>query len=176
MFDEKLFYPLFGQFEKKFFPKLKHAVAKGYHFEGSKKEKIFFFKTLLSLQMLKDYRAPLVAIDNNLDSVTQLKSINDEIKRRNFQLDFSWVIWRHERMMARLARELLNREINLVGSSVDYNEFVLRYLVSIWLVDWEGPLYVLLQLTRFDNVNLRMLNKALALWDFTGIFTQKFYI
>ena len=58
----------------------------------------------------------------------------------------------------------------MIGTDEEFNEFALRYLISIWLIDWEGPLYVLLQLTKKGIVNLHELNDVLSMWDFTKIF------
>lgn len=67
-----LFYPLYDEFDRKFFAKLKIGVQNGFRFIGDKEEKVFFLKSLLVLQMLKDYRAPLVAIKDKLSQQTDL--------------------------------------------------------------------------------------------------------
>jgi hypothetical protein len=122
--------------------------------------------------MLKDYRAPLYAINDNLSKKTNLKTINDAIRSKDFVIDFSWAVWKRDKDMGRLAQKIYDSPLELIGTNDEFNEFVLRYLVSIWLVDWEGPLYALLQSVENGKANLSDLNQTLALWDFTKIFAN----
>ncbi len=170
MLDQKLFYPLYKDFEQKFFKQLQNAIDKKYSFLGNDKEKEFFVKCLLCLQMIKNYRAPLVAIKDNLKKKTDLKKINDTIRSKKFKIDYSWATWTHEKEMGKLAEKLIDSPLQMIGNQEEFDEFVLRYLLSIWLADWAGPLYALLKETENGKADLKKLNKILALWDFTGEF------
>ena len=161
---------MIDEFDRIFFASLKKAVKNHYNFIGTNDEKVFFVKSLLCFQMLKDYRAPLHAINDNLTKKTILKVINDAIKSNKFVIDYSWAVWTRDKEMGRLAKKLFSSPLKIVGTDEKFNEFVLRYLISIWLVDWEGPLYALLQSTKDGKANLDELNKILSLWDFTKIF------
>jgi len=161
---------LIDDFDRIFFASLKKAVKGHYSFVGTDAEKVFFVKSLLCFQMLKDYRAPLHAINDNLTKKTSLKVINDAIKSNKFVIDYSWAVWTRDKEMGRLAKKLFSSPLEIVSTDKEFNEFVLRYLISIWLIDWEGPLYALLQSTKDGKANLDELNKILSLWDFTKIF------
>lgn len=170
--NESIFYPLYDDFDKDFFEKLKIAIKNKYSFKGDSEEKEYFIKTLLCLQMLKDYRAPLEAIAQNIQEEIDLKTINDQIRSKDYAIDSSWAVWKRDKIMGELAKKLYDSEIKIVGTDEGFDEFVLRYLVSIWLVDWEGPLYAILQLTKSGKINLRELNGLLKLWDFTRLFDE----
>ena len=172
MLTQNFFYPLIDEFDRSFFANLQKAVKERYTFVGDDKEKVFFVKSLLCFQMLKNYRAPLYAINDNLTKKTSLKSINDIIRSKEFVIDYSWAVWTRDKDMGRLAKKLFSSPFKIVGTDEEFNEFVLRYLISIWLVDWEGPLYALLQSTKDGKANLSELNKILSLWDFTKIFAS----
>ena len=172
MLTQKFFYPLYKQFEKDFFASLLNAINENYSFIGNEEDKVFFVKCLLCLQMIKDYRAPLESIKENLSKKTDLKIINDAIKSKEFIIDYSWAVWTHEKEMGRLAKNLFSSPLEIIGTNEEFNEFVLRYLISIWLVDWEGPLYALLQSTKDGKVNLDELNTIISLWDFIKIFAS----
>jgi hypothetical protein len=172
MITQNFFYPLIDEFDRDFFTSLQKAVKGKYTFVGDDNEKVFFVKSLLCFQMLKDYRTPLRAINENLTKKTDLKTINDAIKSKGFVIDYSWAVWTRDKEMGRLAKKLFSSPFKIIGSTQQFDEFVLRYLISIWLVDWEGPLYALLQSTKNGKANLNELNKILGLWDFTKIFTS----
>lgn len=172
MITQKFFYPLIDEFDRIFFASLQKAVKEQYTFVGDDDEKVFFVKSLLCFQMLKDYRTPLYAINDNLTKKTSLKTINDAIRSKEFIIDYSWAVWTRDKDMGRLAKKLFSSPLEIVGTNEEFNEFVLRYLISIWLVDWEGPLYALLQSTKDGKANLDELNKILSLWDFTKIFAS----
>lgn len=159
-------------FDRIFFVSLKKAIKDKYSFVGSNAEKVFFVKSLLCFQMIKDYRAPLRAINDNLTKKTDLKVINDTISSNGFVIDYSWAVWTRDKEMGRLAKKLFSSPLKIVSTDKEFDEFVLRYLISIWLVDWEGPLYALLQSTKSGKANLSELNKILDLWDFTKIFAS----
>ena len=172
MITQKFFYPLIDKFDRGFFASLQKAVKGKYAFIGDDNEKSFFVKSLLCLQMLKDYRTPLHIINENLTKKTDLKTINDAIKLRGFVIYYSWAIWARDKKMGQLAKKLFSSPFKIIGSTQQFDVFVLRYLISIWLVDWEGPLYALLQSTKNGKENLNELNKILGLWDFTKIFAS----
>jgi len=172
MITQKLFYPLIDAFDRNFFANLKKAVKGKYTFVGDDNERVVFVKSILCFQILKDYRAPYRAINDNLMKKTNLKIINDAIKQKEFVIDYSWAVWRRDKKMGQLAKKLFNSPLKIIGSAQEFDEFVLRYLISIWLVDWEGPLYALLKSTQDGKANLGELNKILALWDFTKIFAS----
>lgn len=172
MITQKFFYPLIDAFDRDFFASLRKAVKDRYTFVGDNTEKVFFVKSLLCFQMLKDYRTPLRTINDNLTKKADLKAINDAIRAKEFIIDYSWAIWARDKEMGRLAKKLSNSPLKIIGSDRQFDEFVSRYLISIWLVDWEGPLYALLQSTENGKANLNELNKILALWDFTKIFAS----
>lgn len=172
MITQKFFYPLVDAFNRNFFASLQKAVKGKYTFVGDDNEKVFFVKSLLCFQMLRDYKAPLQAIYDNFTKKTDLKTINNAIKSKKFVIDYSWAVWTHEKEMGRLAKKLFSSPLKIMGSDQKFDEFVLRYLISIWLVDWEGPLYALLQSTKNGKANLNELNKILSLWDFTKIFAS----
>jgi hypothetical protein len=169
--DKNLFYPLYKEFDKEFFKSLLVGIEKKYSFIGSAEEKSIFFKNLLILQMLKDYRSPILAIKEGLKQETEIKSLNQIIESQNYRLDYSWANWGHEKEMGRFAEDLISNTLTLKGNQEQYDELVLRYLLSIWLVDWEGPLYALLKIThRGGEHTIEDLIRILELWDFTGIF------
>jgi len=170
MITQKFFYPLIDEFDRIFFASLKKAVKERYSFVGDDDEKVFFVKSILCFQMFKDYRVPLYTINDNLSKKTNLKAINNIIKSKEFVIDYSWAVWARDKDMGRLAKKLFSSPLEIIGTDEKFNEFVLRYLISIWLVDWEGPLYALLQSTKDGKANLVELNKILSLWDFTKIF------
>ena len=172
MLTQKFFYPLIDEFDRIFFANLQKAVKERYTFVGDDEEKVFFVKSLLCFQILEDYRLPLYAINDNLAKKTSLKFINDVIRSKEFIIDYSWAVWTRDKDMGRLAKKLFNSPLDIVGTDEEFNEFVLRYLISIWLVDWEGPLYALLQSTKDGKANLSELNQILSLWDFTKIFVS----
>ena len=172
MITQKFFYPLIDKFDRNFFASLKKAIKGHYNFVGTDAEKVFFVKSLLCFQMLKDYRAPLRAINDNLTKKTDLKVINDAIKSNKFVIDYSWAVWTRDKEMGRLAKKLFSSPLKLIGTDKEFDEFVSRYLISIWLIDWEGPLYALLQSTKSGKANLDELNKILSLWDFTKNFSS----
>lgn len=167
---QSLFYPLVDEFDRKFFQKLQVAVRDKYGFVGSAEDKTYFFKSLLCFQLNKDYRSPILSVDKHLSMETDLASINRELKELKLEFDVSWMVWKRDKIMAELAQKLNARGVRPIGSNDDFNEFVLRYLVSIWLVDWEGPLYVILNAIGDNEPDLEELNKLLHFWDFTSIF------
>lgn len=172
MISQKFFYPLYKDFEKKHFARLLDAVKKKYEFIGRKDDKIFFIKSLLYYQLItKDYRKILVILDRHLLPRTDIAKINDLIKQTKFETDLSWVIWRYEKEMIKLVKKLWQRKnMEIVGNDSQFNEFILRYLVSIWLVDWAGPCFAILKITEGGVLDLEKANKVLSLWDFTKIF------
>ncbi len=172
MLSQKFFYPLYYDFDKRLFLKLKKGVKNKYQFIGTKKDKIFFIQCIFYYQLLnKDYRQQLKIISKNLKLKTDISNINKSIKNINFKKDFSWVVWKYEKEMAELASKFWkNRKIKLIGTDKQFNEFILRYLISIWLIDWSAPLYALLIETKSGTINLKNCNKILSYWDFTNIF------
>ena len=179
MLTQKFFYPLYDKFDQNFFASLEKAVKLRYEFVGDNDEKVFFVKSLLCFQMLKDYRAPLYPIHDNLTKKTDLKAINDALKSQGFSAGgsladklLSVFQWKRDKEMGRLAKKFFKTNVKIIGTDNAFDEFVLRYLVSIWLVDWEGPLYAVLQSTKDGTVRLKELNEILALWDFTKIFAS----
>lgn len=172
MITRKFFYPLIDTFDRDFFASIKKAAKGQYTFIGDNAEKVFFLKSFLCFQMLKDYRAPLRAVNDNLTKKASLKTINDAIRSKEFIIDYSWAVWARDKEMGRLAKKLFSSPLKIIGSDRQFDEFVLRYLISIWLADWEGSLYALLQSTKNGKANLHELNKILALWDFTKIFVS----
>ncbi len=171
--DEKLFYPLYKDFDKKFFRRLKFAVKNKYEFLGNDDEKSQFFTDLVVLQLIKDYRKHLEIVDKNLSINTSIERINEETKHINFDFDTSWVSFKHEQEIINLAKKMPVKKFVLDGTVQGFNEFVLRYLFSIWLVDWQGPLYAILKyIENKKTIELKELNKILKLWDFTKIFKE----
>ena len=122
--------------------------------------------------MLQDYRRPLQTVKKHLAKKTDLKTINKEIKSMDFKIDYSWAIRGRDKDMGQLAKKFFKSNPKIIGTDKEFNEFILRYLLSIWLIDWEGPLYALLLSTKNNIINLKELNDILALWDFTEIFTS----
>ena len=168
---QELFYPLYEDFDKKFFEKLKIAVDEKYEFVGSDNDKIFFTKCLFYYQLLvKDYRKLLEILYENLSEKTNIRHINEIVKTTAFDSDSSWLTWKSEREMVDLVEVFYESDVKIVGTDKQFDEFVLRYLVSVWLVDWQGPLYASLILTKDKVINLSEINKVLSLWDFTRIF------
>lgn len=171
---DEYFYPLYEQLDKDFFNKLKFAVKEGFAFRGSDEDKQKFVKDLLVLQLIKDYRKHLRIIWKYFDRDVDVAAINREASAINFGFDASWVFFKAEKELILLGKKLTKMDLKFEGSDKKFNEFVLRYLISIWLVDWSGPLYVILKKIEEDEgiVDLRELNKILSLWDFTGIFNN----
>jgi len=172
MITQKIFYPLTSQLGRNFFANLKKAVKNHYTFIGNNTEKVFFVKSLLCFQMLKDYKTPIRPIYDNLTKKTDLKIINNAVKTNKFIFDYSWAVWVYEKEMGQLAKKLLNSPLKIISTNKQFDEFVLRYLITVWLADWEGPLYALLQSTKNGRANLKELNKVLSLYDFTKIFAH----
>ena len=174
MISQKFFYPLYKDFEKKHFAKLLDAVKKKYEFVGGKDDKIFFIKSLLYYQLItKDYRKILVILDKHLSPRTDIAKINSLIKQTRFETDLSWVKWLYEKEMIKLVNKLWrSKDMKIIGSSSQFNEFILRYLISIWLVDWAGPCFAVLKLNEKRILDLKKANKILSLWDFTKIFAS----
>ncbi len=172
MLSQKFFYPLYHTFEQKLFVKLLGAVKKNYKFIGSDEEKIFFVKTLFYYQLInKDYRKHLHIIYRNLSPKTNIGKINELTRKIEFEKDLSWITWLFEKDMVKLVNKFwCRKKIKFVGNDAQFNEFILRYLVSIWLVGWAGPLYALLIATRDEEMDFKECNKILSLWDFTGVF------
>jgi hypothetical protein len=169
------FYPLYEQFDKDFFNKLKLAAAGNFVFSGTQEDKQNFLKDLLILQLIKDYRKHLKIVFKYLDIKTDIEKINHDASKINFGFNTSWAKSKVEKELVAMGKKLIKAEIRLEGSDKKFNEFILRYLVSIWLVDWTGPLYAILKKLENDQyiLDLREMNKILALWDFTGIFNKK---
>ena len=88
MLNQEFFYPLFGWFDKDFFRNLQKAVKEKYRFIGDNDDKIFFLKSLLCFQMIKNYRIPLYAVRKYLKSETDLEKLNKEIKSMDFKIDY----------------------------------------------------------------------------------------
>lgn len=169
--NENLFYPLYKDFDKKFFRKLKEATKNKYEFIGDDREKEKFLKDLIVLQLIKNYRKHLQVIDEYLLRQTDLLEINKQTRNLDFEFDTTWVTFKVEQELVDLARGLKTTELTLIGNDENYDEFVLRYLLSIWLVDWQGPLYAILKyIENKKTIEIKELNKILKLWDFTEIF------
>jgi len=60
----------------------------------------------------------------------------------------------------------------LIGSDNDLKEFILRFLFSQLLQDWRGPLMAVLVESKEGKLPLKKINRILANWDFTGIFSR----
>jgi len=142
---EFYFYPLYKTKDRKYFKLLKLAVKERYHFIGNINEKIRFIKDILFLQLIKDYHSPLDIVFQNFIKETNLSSINQLIQETEFALDFSWVSFKHEREILERAQAFDKAEIMLIEKDGSFDEFVLRYLISIWLADWQGPLFAILR-------------------------------
>lgn len=172
MLSQKFFYPLYHDFDKRLFLKLKKAIKNKHQFIGTKKDKIFFIQCLFYYQLLnKDYRQQLKIIYKNLKPKTDILKINKLIKNIDFKKNLSWVIWKNEKEMVELTNKFWkNKKIKLIGTDKQFNEFILRYLISVWLIDWSAPLYALLIETKKSIINLKNCNKILSYWDFTNIF------
>ncbi len=172
MLTQEFFYPLYKDFDQKYFAKLVDAVKNEYEFTGSKGEKIFFLKSLFYYQLItKDYRKLLIILDENLSSKTDIAKINNLIRESKFETDLSWIKWLYEKEMIKLVNKLWrSKNLKFVGDDLQFNEFILRYLVSIWLVDWAGPCFAILRATENEIFNLKECNEILNLWDFTKIF------
>ena len=171
--DENFFYPLYKEFDNAFFSKLKVAVVKGVEFRGDDKEKERFIKDLLVLQLIQDYRKHLKIVYKSMyGSDVNISKINQATDRLNFDFDTSWAVFKVEQELVKMGKNLLKHDLKLEGSNRRFNEFILRYLISVWLVDWIGPLYAILKMIETNKyiLNLREVNKLLALWDFTRIF------
>lgn len=167
---EALVYPLVDEFDRKFFNTLKIGITNKYRFIGDTEDKKYFLKSLFCFQLIKDYRAPLIILNKYISEGTELVLVNKELKDLNLQLDFSWMVWKRDKIMGESLRQFFDKDIEIVGTDKEYDEFVLRYLVSIWLVDWEGPIFVISKLIENGKVNLSELNKVLNMWDFTKLF------
>jgi len=172
---DEYFYPLYEQFDKDIFNSLKMAVKEGYSFSGDQKNKEKFFKDLILLQLVKDYRKHLKILVKYFGRDTELAKINAAALKVNFTFDKSWAVFKAEKELITMAKEFEKQALTFEGSNKKFDEFVLRYLISIWLADWTGPLYAILKKIKNDNytIDLRELNKILNLWDFTGIFNSE---
>lgn len=172
MISQKFFYPLYHDFDKQFFAKLNVAVKQQYSFAGSKQDKVSFVKSLFYYQLInKEYRKSLKIIHKHLAPQTDLKVINHSIKKTEFKKDLSWVTWLYEKEMIKLVDKFWHHnEVAIVGTDKQFDEFVLRYLVSIWLIDWIAPLFALLKSTEGGTINLTECNEIISFWDFTKIF------
>ncbi len=171
-FNENLFYPLYKPFDKEMFGKLKKTVSEGCEFEGSNGDKQYFVKALLVFQLIHDYRAQLEIVNRYLSKKVGLKQLNQEMQEFKFEIDRSWAVFKSQIEMIDNAKEVFSKDLTIMGNKFEYNEFVLRYLISIWLADWEGPLFAVLRKLKADNYTLKLneLNSLLSLWDFTSIF------
>lgn len=174
MIPQKFFYPLYALFDKKFFAKLNTAVKDKYIFVGSAEDKTYFVKSLFYHQLInKEYRKPLKMIYRHLKPQTNLKVINQLIESAEMKEDLSWVNWQNEKEMIKLATAFWRRKkVEIIGTDEEFNEFVLRYLISAWLIDWIAPLYALLKSTKGGKINLRECNEIISFWDFTKIFAK----
>ena len=172
MISQKFFYPLYYDFDKKFFNKLNKGVKEKQSLVGSGEDKIFFIKSLFYYQLInKEYRKSLEIIHDNLTPKTDIKKINKLIKTIEFKEDLSWVNWLNEKEMIKLVKKFWrHKKIKIIGTNKQFDEFVLRYLISVWLVDWGAPLFALLQSTKDGIINLKECNQILSFWDFTKIF------
>jgi hypothetical protein len=172
---DEYFYPLYEQFDKDFFNKLKLAIINGFVFSGTQEEKQQFIKDLLNLQLIKDYRKHLKIIFKHLDKKIDIAAINHDAVKVNFNFNNTRAKFKVEKELLVMGKRLAKADIRLEGSDKRFNEFLLRYLCSIWLVDWAGPLYAIFRKLGSDQyiLDLREMNKILALWDFTGIFNFK---
>ena len=172
MISQKFFYPLYYYFDKKFFRKLNKAVREEYTFFGSEEDKVFFVKSLFYYQLInKKYRKSLKIIDDHLKPQTDIKKINQLIRLTEFKEDLSWVNWLNEKEMIKLVKKFWKRkQIKIVGTDKQFDEFILRYLISVWLVDWAAPLFALLRSTKDRVIDLEECNQIISFWDFTKIF------
>lgn len=173
--NEQYFYPLYKEFDKNFFEQLKIAIEKQVQFKGSETDKQKFMKDLLMLQLIRDYRKHLKIIYKFLDQpYIEIPQINELTKANDFAFNTKWVIFKVEKDIISMAKRLKNQDIQIDGSNRQFDEFVLRYLATIWLVDWTGPIYAILKLLNnkkyiFDP---REANRLLVNWDFTNIFNN----
>ena len=151
-----------------------NAIKNKYEFIGSEEDKVSFVKSLFYYQLMtKDYRKILVILDKNLSPKISIPKINDLVRETRFETDLSWIKWLYEKEMITLVKKFWqSNNLRLVGNHLQFNEFVLRYLVSIWLVDWAGPCFAILKATEDEVLNLNECNEILDLWDFTKIFAS----
>jgi hypothetical protein len=166
------FYPLYKKFEQEFFLKLRKAVEEKYHFVGKDEDKEYFIKTLLCFQVAKDYRTPLKSVKKHLASESDIAEINKLVKKQSFKIDTTWVIWKSDFELVVLAKKIYKTKLRINGTSDEFDEFVLRYLISAWLVAWQGPLFMILKniMENRGKANLKSLNDMMKKWDFTDIF------
>jgi len=169
--QEKHFYPLYKQFDRKFFGKLRLAIKNNYKFTGDQEDKRLFVKYLIYYQLnSKDYRQNLKIVNKQLKPITDIKKINRWIEKVKFNKDTSWAIFSIDKDLIKLAKKFYRSKTKLISAGKDYNEFILRYLVSLWLAGWQAPLYPLLIEMQTGKIDLKKLNKILSLFDLTKIF------
>ena len=174
MLMQRFFYPLYHIFDENLFANTLEAVKNKYEFIGSKEEKIFLIKSLFYYQLItKDYRKLLRILNKNLAQKTDIRKINNLVRKTEFKKDLSWVIWLFEKEMIKLVNKFWqSKNLKFMGNDAQFNEFILRYLISIWLVDWAGPCFATLKASENGVINLKECNEILFLWDFTKIFAN----
>ncbi|MFA4931273.1 MAG: hypothetical protein WC570_05420 [Patescibacteria group bacterium] len=171
MISPQYYYPLLDDFDRRFFTKLQIAIKNKYRFVGNRDEKDFFVRSLLCLQVIRNYREPLKIISKQLQPDTEISIINDKIKNLKPTINYSWAVWDRDKQIGKISKKLFKSSLEIVGSEKDFDEFTLRYLVSIWLTAWEGPLYALLLSCQTGQADLKEMIAILKPWDFTEIFS-----
>lgn len=171
-------YPLYKPVDRRMFRDLIQVARtrKKPKVAGTPKEINQFIKLLVVSTKLKKWRTFVLPVVEGLKKgmldAPQLVAKGSRFKMKK-GIDRSWAVYTQDERLCLAIDKFSARRVHYVGTKGELVEFVGRFLLTELLQDWRGPkMMVAMESVKGKTVRLNRLNRLLALWDFTGVFTK----
>lgn len=168
-------YPLYEEWDRRYY-KLIEKLAKNKKYPkiiGEQEDINIFLKTMIRAQKMKDWRTFFEIIQDDFKKETfNIKRINGKSKHLEIPKGIEdWVIFDSDKRICELNDKIGEQKIAFEGNEKEIFEFILRFIGSQFLFNWQTPLMaVFLEIEEKERVRVNKLNDLLKIWDYTKIF------
>jgi len=175
MKNQRYFYPLYKEQDKKLFDLLIDSVHKNKlpETKGGEEDLISFVKLLISSQKMKDYRKFWdELIESYQSGRLDLNHLNDFGNKLEITkgVDESWAIFHQDKEICNEIDRVAELDIDRLINFEMTGEFITRFLLTQLLFDWRGPLLATcLTIAESNEINFANLNEILKTWDLAEI-------
>lgn len=175
MKNQRYFYPLYKEQDKKLFDLLIDSVHKNKfpEIKGGEQDLISFVKLLISSQKMKDYRKFWdELIESYQSGLLDLNHLNDFGNKLEITkgVDESWAVFHQDKEICNEIDRIVELNIQRIINPNLAGEFITRFLLTQLLFDWRGPLLATcLTIAESGEINFGHLNEILKTWDLAEI-------
>lgn len=179
MKNQRYFYPLYKEQDKKLFDLLINSANKNKfpEIKGGAEDLTTFVKLLISSQKMKDYRKFWDELINSYQSfVFDLDHLNDFGNKIEVikGVDKSWAIFHQDKEICNEIDRVAELHIDRLTNSEMASEFITRFLLTQLLFDWRGPLLATcITIAESNEIDFANLNEILKTWDLTSVWSKQ---